>query len=324
MKIEEGIELALSGNAILFTGAGFSIDAQNLRGTSFKTGSQLSEYLSGLVDIDEKLTLDAAAEEFISVNGKDELIKELHNEFTAKTITSFQSQIAQIPWKRVYTTNYDNVLEKAYAENGKKLSPIVSSDNIRDVPLNKTVCVHLNGWIDDLDRSTLMSEFKLTETSYLTTSIESSPWGTLFRDDIRSARSVFFVGYSLADLDIKRLLIESETLREKCFFVLGNSPGKATTRICSKFGQVTNLDVSAFATEIQNISKNYVPPAITEFSSNSIEKYQTPKEQKAFSDKDIFALFLQGTVNESFLIDSLSGEKHYFLERPEINKIIEQ
>ncbi len=36
MKIEEGIELALSSKSILFLGAGFSRDAQNLRGSHLR------------------------------------------------------------------------------------------------------------------------------------------------------------------------------------------------------------------------------------------------------------------------------------------------
>ncbi len=32
MTLEEAIQFALIGKALLFTGAGFSIDAQNLRG----------------------------------------------------------------------------------------------------------------------------------------------------------------------------------------------------------------------------------------------------------------------------------------------------
>ena len=226
----------------------------------------------------EEITLDDAAEEFISEHGKDKLIDELHNEFTAKLITSAQSIVANVLWKRIYTTNYDNVLEKACSENKKKLVPVTINDNIRDIPKNNTLCVHLNGYIDRLDRNTLNSEFKLTETSYLTSSLEDTSWVSLLRTDIKTAQSVFFVGYSLADLDIKRILMESETLKEKCFFIIG-SPGRATINSCSKFGGITGFDTNTIATEVKNISKEYVPPVDTGFSSAVIEKYVAPTEK---------------------------------------------
>ncbi|MCL4273685.1 MAG: SIR2 family protein [Anaerolineales bacterium] len=327
MNLQEGIEFALSGKSILFIGAGFSVDAQNLRGVSFKTGRKLAKHLAELSGITgtqlDEISLDDAAEEYISANGKDKLIDELHNEFTAKVITSAQSVIAGIPWKRIYTTNYDNVMEKAYSENGKKLVPVTINDNIRDIPELNTLCVHLNGYIDRLDRNTLTSEFKLTETSYLTSSIEDTSWVSLFRTDIKSAQSVFFVGYSLADLDIKRILMESEALKEKCFFVIG-SPGKATINSCSKFGEITGLDTSSFSVEVKTVSKNYVPPIDSGFSSSVIEKYIVPVEKKEYLDKDLFSLFLQGYIDTSYLVNSLNGEIKYFLERPQLGFVLEQ
>jgi|GEM_PF-5000848 len=45
MNLQEGIEFALSGKSILFVGAGFSVDAQNLRGVKLKTGRKLAKHL---------------------------------------------------------------------------------------------------------------------------------------------------------------------------------------------------------------------------------------------------------------------------------------
>ncbi|MCG6553965.1 MAG: hypothetical protein L7F77_16710 [Candidatus Magnetominusculus sp. LBB02] len=42
MKIEEAIQEAINGNAVLFTGSGFSASAENLRGSNIKTGSDLA------------------------------------------------------------------------------------------------------------------------------------------------------------------------------------------------------------------------------------------------------------------------------------------
>jgi hypothetical protein len=77
MNLQEGIEFALSGKSILFVGAGYSVDAQNLRGVSFKTGKKLARHLAELSGITgfqlDEISLDDAAEEYISAHGKDKL-----------------------------------------------------------------------------------------------------------------------------------------------------------------------------------------------------------------------------------------------------------
>ncbi len=289
-----------------------------------KTGKQLSSYLAKTAHFDEEMQLDEAAEQFISVFGKDKLIDELHNEFTVGTITAYQSHFGEIPWKRIYTTNYDNVLEKAFSENKRKLIPVTSSEEVRRIPKDNTLCVHLNGYIDRLSRDTLMAEFKLTETSYLTSSIENSPWATLLRDDIKAARALFFVGYSLADLDIKRLLFEHEGLREKCFFILGANPSQITTNTCQKFGQILMLDTKSFGDEIHKISVGFQLPEELEFWSPLIEKYELTEKVSVFSDEFVFNLFLQGDLSHEFLVDSMSGGVKYFLARSEIKDIMEE
>ena len=100
------------------------------------------------------------------------------------------------------------------------------------------MCIHLNGYIDRLNRDTLWSEFKLTEASYVSTSLIDSPWLVLFREDLRLARAVFFLGYSLADLDIKRVLSETLDLREKTFFILGSRVDTVTAHRAARFGTV--------------------------------------------------------------------------------------
>jgi len=324
MNLQEGIQLALSGQAILFVGAGFSVGAKNLRDTPLKTGKQLSKYLGEAASFDEEVQLDEAAEQFIALFGKDKLIDELQQEYTVSTVLEHQYQISNVPWKRIYTTNYDNLLEKAYSENKKKLIPVTSIEEIRGIPKDNTVGVHLNGYIDRLNRNTLMADFKLTETSYLTSSIAESPWATLFRDDIKSARVVFFIGYSLADLDIKRILFEHEGLKEKCFFILGENPAKTTLISCEKFGQIMKINTKSFANEIQKVAIDFVPPEQLEFWSSLIEKYTMPEGPSSFSDEYAFKLFLQGDVKSEFVADSMRGGVKYFLARPEIEEVMAQ
>ena len=194
MELDEALELALDGHAVLFVGAGYSRGATNWLGQPFKSAYELANHLALTAGLPEETPLDDAAEEFVNLHGEESLVRELKAEFTVDEITSTQKQIAELPWRRIYTTNYDNVLEKAYSELHRNLKPVTLSAEARlRVDLaSETLCVHLNGFVELLTRETIGSELKLTDTSYLSASISESPWATMFRAGFRLGASRLF------------------------------------------------------------------------------------------------------------------------------------
>lgn len=144
METELAFQLALEGRAVLFTGAGFSRGALNLRGAEFKTGKQLAGYLASKVMLPPEILLDDAAEEFVAQHSTEKLIEELEMEFTTKEISFAHTQIARVPWKRIYTTNYDNVIEHAYHVQGQRLKSVTLGDNFRDIPKDAPLCVFIS------------------------------------------------------------------------------------------------------------------------------------------------------------------------------------
>ena len=318
MELDEALELALDGHAVLFAGAGYSRGATNWLGQPFKSAYELANHLALKAGLPEETPLDDAAEEFVNLHGEESLVRELKVEFTVDEITSVQKQIAELPWRRIYTTNYDNVLEKAYSELHRNLKPVTLSaeSRLRVDMASETLCVHLNGFIELLTRETIGSELKLTDTSYLSASISESPWATMFRQDLGLARAVFFVGYSLSDLDIRRLLFESPQLAQKCFFVIGNQAEESTKRRVSRFGTVVSMDTSEFADLLAEKSNNYIPQDFDSHIGYSITKFTSPDTQFTFSDQSIFDLLLLGNLKTELVWESLHEGNRYFLERP--------
>jgi len=100
------------------------------------------------------------------------------------------------------------------------------------------LCVHLNGSIIGITPDRLASQIKLTDSSYLTSSLASSDWAVRLRQDIDAAQVVFYVGYSTYDLDIARLLYEKAALKEKSFFAVGEDTNPILRRRIEKFGSV--------------------------------------------------------------------------------------
>ena len=324
MELDEALELALDGHAVLFAGAGYSRGATNWLDQPFKSANELASHLASKSGLPMGTPLDDAAEEFVSLHGEEQLVRELKAEFTVKEITSAQKKVAGLPWRRIYTTNYDNVLEKAYSELHRNLQSVTLSAEarLRADTASEALCVHLNGFVELLTGETIGSELKLTDTSYLSASVSESPWATMFRQDLGLARAVFFVGYSLWDLDIRRLLYESSQLAQKCFFVIGNQAEELTKRRASRFGTVVAMDTSEFADLLVEKSNNYIPQDFDSHIGYSIKKFTGPDTHSTFSDQSIFDLLLFGNLKTDLVWESLHEGNRYFLERPVTEQVL--
>ena len=75
MDYNRALEHVIDGNAVLFCGAGFSLQAKNLRGTSLKSGAALAGHLAKLIGSPLDSFLEDAAEEFAKKFGDDKLIE---------------------------------------------------------------------------------------------------------------------------------------------------------------------------------------------------------------------------------------------------------
>lgn len=324
MDIEQGIEIALDGNAIMFAGAGCSSGAINLRGKTFLLAGKLASYLADKVGMPQDTQLEDAAEGYISEYGEDALISEIRNEYTAKMVAEYHIDLGKIPWKRIYTTNYDNVLEESYKHNSKRLYPIMAYDNPRFTSVDATSCVHLNGYVENLERGSFTKELKLTETSYLTSSLTDSPWIALFREDIRFARAVFFLGYSLFDLDIRRILMDSPDLKEKCIFILGEKPNATVVRHAERFGSVLPISIKNFAMKVKNKSNTYIPIQLENLCTLAVPEYLPPDTTLRITDIAFLELLLYGQCKHEMVSESLKSGQIFLLERKANDRIFNE
>ena len=315
MEMDEAITKALEGRAILFTGAGFSSGAEGPRGT-LKRGSDLLDHFVALTGLSKEDGLESVAEAYVEQNGRDALIREIHEEFTTRAVTSGQKTIARVPWRRVYTTNYDDVYEAASAQGGQTIFSVslsVQPAGVPKGPRDPTVIVHLNGSVRLMTRDNVLSEIKLTDSSYLS-SIEESPWLSLFRQDVSLARAVFFVGYSLYDIDVRRILARDEALRSKAFFIVGVDPNPAVARRVERFGAVLTVDVESFANQIAAISRDYTPTGIGPLPY-CLEQFNPVAPPRALEDRFVFDLLLYGDVQGDFVWKGLHGNEPYVIGR---------
>lgn len=112
------------------------------------------------------------------------------------TLSGPHVELVNLNAPQIYTTNYDDIIERTYKALGLPVSPVVLP---RDVALSdnkKTQVVKYHG--DLRHEETLV----LTESSYYRRLDFESPMDLKFRSDLLG-RSVLFMGYSFRDINIR-------------------------------------------------------------------------------------------------------------------------
>ncbi len=328
MKFEEALSYINLGNCVLFVGSGFSFGAKNISNTSMPTGSELTTSLyNECNESPDGGNLQDASNLYIEKFGATTLIARLKDLFTIKEaddITSDQKFITSLPWKRVYTTNYDNIIELGYEISGRKIYPKVLSDSLIDFNDKSKLCIHLNGYINRLDLNSLDKEFKLTDQSYASEGFCESDWIALFDSDLKSADAIFFIGFSMnSDLDIKRVINRNPETLQKCYFIVYEQEKSPVIRTLKDYGQVLPINTSGFVKEYKKITPK---------AKRLEERYRCFDIIKSCSvnpidvtDKDIHELLTLGTIDINKIATSISfPEKKYYINRSIVAEIVER
>lgn len=330
MILNDAIKHAINGNAMLFVGSGFSVGATSLEGNEFLTGKQLARRLyqeCGLTPPDDDLYY--AAQRYRKKFDDDSLVVLLQNLFTTKTVSDNQKRFSEISWKGIFTTNYDDVLEVAFnsAPKPKKIKPITIDKDTNLYTSRTNCCVHINGYIDELTRDSFNKSFKLTNASYLTEEFSKSNWSFIFRKALESSRSIIFVGYSMYDLDIGRILYADKELKDKTIFIEreGVSSDYLENSIQNEFGEIFPVGLSGFWDAYDKVASSYIPEdkqsTLLSFSELSISEKAQPMR-----DDDAFNFLLKAEVNLNFIWNGAisNGQESAFIKREQHDHVIDQ
>src|ERR1700761_611866 len=122
MDLEEGLAYAAQGRAVLFLGAGFAWGATSLANEPFLMGAGLGKALADEAGISSDFTLEDISDIYLNRFGAASLLRNIRTWYTAKEVSKSHKILAKIPWRHVYTTNYDDVFERACSEVGTKVT----------------------------------------------------------------------------------------------------------------------------------------------------------------------------------------------------------
>ena len=127
MNYQEALKHALNGDAVIFTGAGFSANTVSLDGYPPPQGIELAHILCAQACIKLVDDLKDAADVAIKRLTADRIVPMLGELYRLKSITPHHESIAKIPWIRTYTTNYDDAFEIAHSQIGKTHTTVTPS-----------------------------------------------------------------------------------------------------------------------------------------------------------------------------------------------------
>lgn len=241
MKIPEDVDFSSS---VLFLGSGFSTSARNIAGDAVPSGFTLKTIFA------DRLKIDAAALDLQTITdyaiqtAKIDVYRLLADTFTIESVSTFQRDLIQLPWLRIYTTNYDDAIEFTKLQ----LNLPINSFTFHDVTpkhLPDGSVIHLHGAIGKTNPDNVEKQLVLHEASYVLQFLERSPWFTRFEQDHTYADATFFVGYSLSDHAISSLLMKNPITQSKTFFITPNAEAVLVSRLKS-YGQHWPIDGSEF------------------------------------------------------------------------------
>nr|WP_314660856.1 SIR2 family protein [uncultured Porphyromonas sp.] len=327
MKLQEAIDKIFEGNCLLFLGSGFSLEAKNAIGGFVPSASKLCSILDEASGNVSEGDLEDASESYIAACGEYQLIPLLKDLFTIGMTSDEQDVVCSCSWYRIYTTNYDNVVETSALKRGKRMESVTLLNETREYKDKKNIVIHLNGCINSLSPESLSASFKLTSASYATQEFQRSEWVTLFQYDLEDADAVFFIGFSLKhDLDLKRIIFSHrKELLEKTFFILRENEQESIQKKVEKFGSVHPMGLKGFANMITEQKATYIPP-VTSLKPNYIcfEKSELSTHRPSIQDEDAHRLFYLGEFKKNLIEYSIRypSEYPYYIQRESLDSTL--
>lgn len=322
MDYEQALAYAKSGKAILFLGSGFSYGLESILGEKIPTASGLAKRLCEESGSTLTENLKKASTRYLEKKSTEDLVNLLQNLFTVRNSSKAHEEIANIDWLRVYTTNYDNVFEVSAEINKKRFYPVDMEKQPRG-NIQKQTVIHINGYINSLTENKLKDTFKLTDRSYLTVSFRNSNWSEVFKRDVQTASAIFFIGYSLYDIEIQEILFIDEANKKKTFFIDRQDLTKEEIEDLdiSSFGKVCPIGIENFSNDLKSVDTNAI--SNQEIFINNFNELELNEHSTRFPIYgDIKELLSFGKIdNELFTNEILNNSNNDYIIKREIEDL---
>jgi hypothetical protein len=318
-KLKAALRINSTQRILLFTGAGYSYQAENRLGEAVPMGNGLRDALLDKTPHKgdkSTVSLESAAQyanKKIFAPAVLELLKDL---FTVRATTPAMQTIAAKRWLRVYTTNFDDGYEKCFELTNKELNSVTVDDHVSAIRPTGQTYVHLNGSIRRLDYTNLDSSIRLSRRSYIIDSPQRRAWASQLGADLESSVVRIFVGYSLADPDVTSLIPQDSLSRERTFFICSPDANDIEDAYLQDFGSVLRIGTDRFA-KLLDATQSVDTASSTSDIRNRVDADFLAGHRYGESSagvEDVFKLAWTGQVDRRFL-PTRSDDSSYVIPR---------
>lgn len=310
MQVVNNIEDFDPEASILFLGSGFSRGSKNIAGESPPNGAELRRHFIRQLNLpsDNSYDLQVLTEEFAE-NDVQKLRNELNRILRVVSLSSAQESVLDEPWRRIYTTNYDDVVE---IHRGCRKVALNAFDVSEAVPnkLPSGALIHLHDSIRNITHENISETLVLSDTSFVNQYLVRSPWYDQFQRDLAFARNVYIVGYSLADYHIAGLLLANPTLASRTIFIQDTPSDPIFLRRTAAYGRTMFIGIEGFAAALAEAAR----PAPS--ATNNLRSFRllAPTRDKQASSRptaaEVYDLLVYGNFVPGTLARSQPAEDY--------------
>lgn len=297
-------------SSILFLGSGFSHGANNIANSTPPNGRGLRHHFIEQLKLPPSTDYDlqVLSEEFAEHNS-EKLREELYRIFRLTELTPDQTVVLNEPWRRIYTTNYDDAVE---LHRLKKGLPPNAYDVSESVPnkLPHGAVIHLHGSIRLITSENVMKSLVLGEGSYVNQYVVQSRWYDQFQRDLAYASALYIVGYSLADYHIAGLLMANPKLAERTIFIQGPSVDQIFLRRTAQYGRTIFVGTDGFAKALACTPRSVAPSLDNLRSFRSLSPVRDKKTVARPTATEVFDLLVYGDFDPGRLARSQPSEAY--------------
>ncbi|UVO36071.1 SIR2 family protein [Bradyrhizobium arachidis] len=173
---------------------------------------------------------------------------------TCKRTTDVQQKISIQPWLRIYTTNFDDVHERALFERSIFVDSYSRDGSVQPPTAGRKQIVHLHGYVQETNPTVDPARFVLSLESYADKRLHDSAWLNQFRIDARRASAIFAIGfgYSNQDTHLGNIFLTDESIRSKTAIITHSKAALSTVERLSSFGTVFRDGAEGVSSHLPN------------------------------------------------------------------------
>lgn len=249
------MEVLAAGGAVCLLGAGFAGAGNDHYGQPVpSTQSLISEIKAAIgVDESENVSLSDIAD-YCDDHAAHALSlrKLMINRLILCQPSDEQRKIINQPWRAIFTTNFDDIIEICLGENK---SQIITPKSLEINRIKgKTPVYYMHGRAKDLLETSEDPRFVISERNYLRLDENNRELYAQLQNELFAANIIVIIGYSMRDLDVARLFLESgHAFKEKTILIANPKDTGISLSRLEKFGSVQPIGVDGLATLLNSV-----------------------------------------------------------------------